>query len=204
MRLASKRVLLAVMAISALAVTVPSAFANPVQVVDEEGTPAHCVDLGGTAHDPSGGCEFHALGTFILFNHEVSMEPFAVCTLEFTANVDEDGRGEISLVEIVGPGACPFIDPCEDIKSEAPPWDISLETLPDDTIHAVLHICFDTPIGQCAGDYEVKFNTSEPQIELYNFGSGQNDTVGIGPCEVQGHWAVESEDADDFHIIPAP
>ena len=196
MRIARKLMLLGLMVAAAMALTASSAFVGEVEVVDERSTPVHCGAIGGTPHDPSGGCEFHVLGNNIdLTNHDVSPDPIASCTNEFTVNVDEDGLGTVTEATIVGPGICPFIVPCTDSGTgEDLPWTFSLEGLGDGTFDAVIDVCFDSPAGQCSGDYEVIMNAAQTEFH------GHGPIVG-SPCEVEGEWLIEQGDIGQFHAI---
>jgi hypothetical protein len=120
--------LLAISVIAAMSMAAPSAFAQTVEVLDEDlaGQP-HCGAVTAVNHVVSGGCTVHAVtsgvSTANLFAHVAGVGEVAIsaCNNEFEAHINEDGLGFIT--DQVLTGASCGLAPCD----EAAPSHANLE-----------------------------------------------------------------------------
>jgi hypothetical protein len=216
MRLARKLFLLAAMAIAAMALTAPSAFAQNVEVEDEA-TDLHCpqVTLSANGHDVTGGCEIHAISedNAVLRQHTVTGEvAISSCQNEFVGHVNENGLGYIASQELSPVGPPCGLTPCDEVGSAPPnahedlPWPLGLFELGGGVEVLTTTFCVrnvSLPEGSQGTPCSVVVNTTTVG-HAYEFSANEAACTEFGGAlTLTGHWVTEgnNEEGESFEEV---
>lgn len=219
MRIARKLMLLAMLAIAATALAVPSAFAQETEPELHNQTPRLLVaqevhaanDVACPAVTPSpppnpspnvtaGGCRLHFSAPNVALVAHVSaggMEvPVSTCNVEFDARLDAAGEGWISHQEFTPGtvGTCTQ-QPCDPVNAEGRAYGIHLqetEPAPREVAHALF--CTEPIGGGTNAHCEVTVPLTQPTLHRYQFNAV--DVSGHGTffphCELTGNFQSEA------------
>jgi len=156
MHLTSKLALLAVAAITAMALVaaVPASATTAIEVVDED-TAEHCSLL--SPDHTTGGCQVHAEGTITLQRWIFGWGTEDTCDIELEMRASEDSQSAIDAFELFsaesgtesGCATNPLWAMCEG------PWEGSGERESETTIHAFTDVCIDpAEVDACGSTIE--------------------------------------------------
>jgi hypothetical protein len=222
MRLARKLVLLATMAMAAMALAAPSAFAQSeplahhavpdIQVrAEPAGTLCPAVTINATRTVAAGGCIVHGSGpNIVLVAHVFGVESVqSTCNVEFDLRIDADGEGFLTHQELTQgtQGVCTR-RPCGSLPAgtEGRPWEVSGRETGTVAPREILTALFCVETLNSDGTHsspthcEVDVPMTEPTNHRYTFTTPGAPTgggaEGHGPagfrCEVSGVFSTEA------------
>ena len=201
-----KLLLLAGMAIAAMALSAPTAAANPVEVVDNG---VHCGLVDASGHEATGGCHLQALslGPIHLEVHSGGMETEGpACEYDFEVRLDENGEGYVQHVVIFpgDPECGTFTRVCNEAEAHAGgngPWETHIEETGAGQETATVEFCMVLPGGlRCEGPVSIAV-TQIKELYLAEF---TDQGIPCGPsvrAEFSGHHVLVSEPEEVVHII---
>jgi len=213
MRLARNLLLAATAAIAAMAFLASSAFAQSVEVVNED-TGLHCGEVveDDAGHNTSGGCQVRATNapgtTAVTFAHIAGSGEVATssCANVFVANINEDGVGYIdvdaaTITENEGTGC--VIEPCDELETGTTPhadfeWPISgIAEFGVSREEMVVTFCIrnhaagvpEGPVTPCT--LEVNVTLEDPVPHQYEFRAVDEPCMENPILELSGHWLTD-------------
>ncbi len=184
--------LIAVMALSA-----SPAFADPVEMLNEDGEePVHCEAVELDGDDVLGGCDLHGVGEVDLTAHIFGTEVLiASCENEFDIKVDEDGHGYIYDFETTGTSPCDTYG-----QANGDPWEFELEGNGDGTYVMNADVAITDGSTSCSGALAVDVTDGETSVTA----SAVDERIGATMCEVDGEWEFEGPEEDSNFAFFAP
>jgi len=219
MRLARNLLLAATAAIAAMAFLASSAFAQSVEVINED-TLAHCGEVveDDAGHNTSGGCQVRAtneLGTdAVTFAHVPGSGEIVTsrCQNIFIANINEDGVGYIDVdanTILENEATMCVIEPCDETATGTTPhadyeWPISgLAEFGASREELVVTFCIrahsniEGPATPCT--LEVNVTLEDPPTHQYEFRAVEEPCMENPAVELSGHWLTD-ETFDEIEI----
>jgi hypothetical protein len=196
MRIARKLMLLALMVMTVMALSTPTASAVGVELTDEE-TGIHCGIISSSclveAHSESSGWTITA---HLLNGVEVVA---LTCQDEFIASVGEDGEGAL-INQVLSGATCPN-KPCEatsQSSGDGDPWPVHFNEVDVGVFQMHMVFCLEPAAGGGSGrNCEITVDINDNGSHHYEFLAvdavcgGTPPPAGVRAVEVDGHWLTE-------------
>lgn len=183
------------LAVLAASLVVAAPAAAKVTVWDTSGPrPAPCpaIDVSDPKQ-PRGGCVVETVATGdveIVIRTVVGDMLFGDCSYDLDMRVDGSGRTYLQEVAVGGPSPCNDMNSCD--RRNPKPWRGQIEAGPGGRLTHVLDACFDTCMGQFAG---------ELRLDLKRVGgrwvqTADRAVTGDSGYQLDGRWRLAPSDLD--------
>jgi len=203
---------LLLLAAAAMAIAAPNAGATSGVEVMDEISEDHCGEVIVTGHEASGGCVLFVASeggagtpsTQLISHTGISEATISICSLQFTARVNEEGHGYITSQQMSG-ASC-GITACDEPPTdhEHHTWEIQLTELFANHAALGLTFCIRPSSVQEGSNLlppcSVVIDVSEPQQHDYEFTANGVPCLENPTLELRGHWTLSFTSIEINHL----